>query len=77
MRLLLLIAAALCAAPVLGQNFDDAVLATPLPRGEGLSVAMPAASWPRCCNMVSASYRAGPTGLLPTMPTIPHIPGVP
>lgn len=37
MRILVLLFAVLCAAPVLGQNFDDAVLATPLPRGEGFS----------------------------------------
>ncbi|MEE4175814.1 MAG: hypothetical protein V2I57_16335 [Xanthomonadales bacterium] len=37
MRILVLLIATLCAAPVLGQNFDDAVLATPLPRGEGFS----------------------------------------
>ena len=37
MRLLVLLFLALVAAPVLGQSFDDAVLTTPLPRGEGLS----------------------------------------
>src|ERR1700688_3567393 len=34
---------------------------------------IPAASWPRCCSTVSASYRRWFTGLVPTMPTIPHI----
>jgi hypothetical protein len=37
MRILVLIIATLIAAPVLGQNFDDAVLTTPIPRGEGLA----------------------------------------
>lgn len=37
MRTLVLFIVTLVAAPVFGQNFDDAVLATPLPRGEGLS----------------------------------------
>ena len=37
MRYLVLLFAVLVAAPALGQNFDDAVLATPLPRGEGLA----------------------------------------
>ena len=37
MRILVLLLLALVAAPALGQNFDDAVLATPLPRGEGLA----------------------------------------
>jgi hypothetical protein len=37
MRILVLLFLALVAAPVLGQNFDDAVLVTPVPRGEGLS----------------------------------------
>ena len=37
MRILVLLFTVVVAAPVLGQNFDDAVLATPLPRGEGLA----------------------------------------
>ena len=36
MRFLLLFIAALVAAPVFGQGIDDAVLTTPVPRGEGL-----------------------------------------
>src|SRR5690348_16508315 len=34
---------------------------------------MPAASCPRCCNTVNASYNAVATSVLPTMPMIPHI----
>src|SRR5471032_297266 len=34
---------------------------------------IPAASWPRCCSTVSASYRRWLTGLVPTIPTIPHM----
>ena len=37
MRILVLLFAALVVTPVIGQSFDDTVLATPLPRGEGLS----------------------------------------
>ena len=37
MRVLLLFCAALVAVPAFGQPIDDAVLTTPLPRGEGLS----------------------------------------
>jgi len=37
MRILVLFITALVVIPALGQNFDDAVLATPLPRGEGFS----------------------------------------
>lgn len=37
MRVLILFIATLFAAPVFGQPVDDAVLSTPLPRGEGLS----------------------------------------
>ncbi|MEM1411609.1 MAG: MgtC/SapB family protein [Pseudomonadota bacterium] len=36
MRILLLVLATCIAAPVFGQPLDDAVLSTPLPRGEGL-----------------------------------------
>src|SRR6056297_101663 len=37
------------------------------------AVTMPAASWPRCCNTVSASYKAWLTEAVLTIPTIPHI----
>jgi hypothetical protein len=37
------------------------------------AVTMPAASWPRCCSTVRASYRAWLTAPAPTIPTIPHI----
>src|ERR1700680_4275831 len=37
------------------------------------AVMIPAASWPRCCSTVSASYRRWLTGLVPTIPTIPHM----
>ncbi len=37
MRILVLLFLAVVAAPALGQSFDDTVLATPLPRGEGLA----------------------------------------
>ncbi len=36
MRILVLLIATFVTASVFGQNFDDAVLATPVPRGEGL-----------------------------------------
>ena len=38
-----------------------------------LAVAMPAASWPRCCRSCSASYSSWLTGEVPETPTIPHM----
>src|SRR5690348_14770154 len=40
------------------------------------AVAMPAASWPRCCSTVSPSYSWAATSLWPTIPTMPHMCGV-
>src|SRR5665213_2806958 len=37
------------------------------------AVMMPAASCPRCCSTVSASYRRWLTGVVPTTPTMPHM----
>src|SRR5690606_27940919 len=50
---------------------------SPLPRTANSSppsaVMMPAASWPRCCSTVSASYNCWLTGPRPAIPAMPHM----